>query len=425
MSEKDENKKKYRVIIIGGGAAGLSAANSLMSNGIQDFVVLEARNRIGGRIISIDMGNSSRIELGANWIHGVLGNPIFELAISHGLVDILQTPQNRKVVALCEDGKQIPFEILQEIYEAYLVFLRRCEEYFLAEYVPPDGIESVGQHIKLEIDLYLKSITNKSDRHLREMIFACLLKRECCITGCHSMDEIGMFTFHSDHFHLRRLNKHILNVKNIVLVLFLDLLELGSYTELQGGNIVLPSGYSSILNPLKSSLPVDSIKLNCPVRTIKWKRKRTPVTSPSGLNEIPEETEDDDGNDSDRTVTDEPSSNNDSTVQIICETNEIFYADHVICTVPLGVLKESPKLFEPQLPEFKQQSIQNLLFGTVDKIFLEFERPFLSQDISEIMCCGQMMFQNVMTTVKSSLSNIGIEKSIHFQNSMTLSFLDG
>jgi spermine oxidase len=191
MSEKDGNKKKYRVVIVGGGAAGLSAANSLMSNGIQDFVVLEARNRIGGRIISIDMGTSSRIELGANWIHGVLGNPIFELAISHGLVDILQTPQNRKVVALCEDGKQIPFEILQEIYEAYLVFLRRCEEYFLAEYVPPDGIESVGQHIKLEIDLYLKSINNKNDRHLREMIFACLLKRECCITGCHSMDEIG------------------------------------------------------------------------------------------------------------------------------------------------------------------------------------------------------------------------------------------
>lgn len=111
------------------------------------------------------------------------------------------------------------------------------------------------------------------------------------------------------------------------------------------------------------------------------------MTSPSGLNEIPEETEEDedDGNESDRTITDEPSSKNDSTVQIICETNEVLYADHVICTVPLGVLKESPKLFEPQLPEFKQESIQNLLFGTVDKIFLEFERPFLSQDISEIM----------------------------------------
>lgn len=149
---------------------------------------------------------------------------------------------------------------------------------------------------------------------------------------------------------------------------------------------MLPTGYSSILNPLRTALPSDTILLNCPVRTIKWKRRRIPLTSPSGLNEIPEETEeDDDGNDSDKTITDEPSSKNNSTVQIVCETNEIFYADHVICTVPLGVLKESPKLFDPPLPEFKQESIQNLLFGTVDKIFLEFERPFLSQDISEIM----------------------------------------
>lgn len=166
----------------------------------------------------------------------------------------------------------------------------------------------------------------------------------------------------------------------------LDLLELGSYTELQGGNIVLPSGYSSILNPLRTSLPPEAIMLNCPVKTIKWKRKKTPVTSPSGLNEIPEEAEDDDGNDSDRTITDEPTNTQyDGTVQIICETNEVFFADHVICTIPLGVLKESPKLFEPPLPDYKQESIGNLLYGTVDKIFLEFDRPFLSQDISEIM----------------------------------------
>lgn len=168
--------------------------------------------------------------------------------------------------------------------------------------------------------------------------------------------------------------------------IILDLLELGSYTELQGGNIVLPSGYSSILNPLRSVLPPDSILLNCPVKTVKWKRKRTPVTSPSGLNEIPEEAEDDDGNDSDRTITDEPASTQyDGTVQIVCETNEVFYADHVICTIPLGVLKDSPKLFEPALPDYKQESIKNLLYGTVDKIFLEFDRPFLNQDISEIM----------------------------------------
>ena len=32
----------------------------------------------------------SKIELGANWIHGILGNPLYELAVSHNLVDVAQ-----------------------------------------------------------------------------------------------------------------------------------------------------------------------------------------------------------------------------------------------------------------------------------------------------------------------------------------------
>lgn len=48
---------KCKVIIIGAGMAGLSAANHLIKNGISNFKILEARNRVGGRIISLDMGS--------------------------------------------------------------------------------------------------------------------------------------------------------------------------------------------------------------------------------------------------------------------------------------------------------------------------------------------------------------------------------
>lgn len=48
-------KSKYKVIIIGAGMAGLSAANHLIKNGISNFKILEACNRVGGRILSIDM----------------------------------------------------------------------------------------------------------------------------------------------------------------------------------------------------------------------------------------------------------------------------------------------------------------------------------------------------------------------------------
>ena len=32
----------------------------------------------------------TKIELGASWIHGILGNPLYELAVSHNLVEVAQ-----------------------------------------------------------------------------------------------------------------------------------------------------------------------------------------------------------------------------------------------------------------------------------------------------------------------------------------------
>jgi len=43
-------EKKFAVIILGAGAAGLSAAERLLRFGINNFVVLEARDRIGNNI---------------------------------------------------------------------------------------------------------------------------------------------------------------------------------------------------------------------------------------------------------------------------------------------------------------------------------------------------------------------------------------
>uniref|UniRef100_A0A8D8I1R7 Peroxisomal N(1)-acetyl-spermine/spermidine oxidase n=2 Tax=Culex pipiens TaxID=7175 RepID=A0A8D8I1R7_CULPI len=369
-------KRKYKVIIIGAGMAGLSSANHLAKNGCTDFAILEARNRVGGRIIGIDMG-TQKVELGANWIHGVLGNPMFELAMQHGLISIINIPKPHKVVAATEDGRQVPFQTLQEIYEAYVCFLRRCEEYFLCQYLPPPDIHSVGEHINLEAELYLNNVDDQKEKHLKKLIFECLLKRETCITGCHNMDEI-------------------------------DLLELGSYTELQGGNIVLPTGYSSILKPLCDTLPRENIVLSCPVKTIHWKRKAGRAHSGNNNSDtiLEEDEEELDSDDSDKTVTEVPiggkaasaatastSDTNEnsfkhytSNVQLECDDGTVYEADHVICTLPLGVLKEHGRtMFVPSLPVYKMESIDALLYGTVDKIFLEYDRPFLNAKISEIM----------------------------------------
>lgn len=45
-----------RVIIIGAGMSGLSAANEFLKNNFSNFVILEADNRIGGRVNTIQYG---------------------------------------------------------------------------------------------------------------------------------------------------------------------------------------------------------------------------------------------------------------------------------------------------------------------------------------------------------------------------------
>src|SRR5688572_10156614 len=58
------------VVVLGAGAAGLAAAHALHAAGV-DVTVLEARERIGGRVFTHRApGTPVPIELGAAFIHG-------------------------------------------------------------------------------------------------------------------------------------------------------------------------------------------------------------------------------------------------------------------------------------------------------------------------------------------------------------------
>jgi monoamine oxidase len=72
---KADNKA---VLVVGAGMAGLSAARSLADAG-WPVRVLEARDRIGGRVYT-DRDWGAPLELGASWIHGTTDNPLLELA---------------------------------------------------------------------------------------------------------------------------------------------------------------------------------------------------------------------------------------------------------------------------------------------------------------------------------------------------------
>ncbi|MGD1936830.1 MAG: flavin monoamine oxidase family protein [Cyanophyceae cyanobacterium] len=71
------------IIVIGAGVAGLVAARSLINAGHR-VKILEARDRIGGRIFPHRVGPAT-VDLGAAWIHGDRGNPMVKYAIANGL----------------------------------------------------------------------------------------------------------------------------------------------------------------------------------------------------------------------------------------------------------------------------------------------------------------------------------------------------
>ncbi len=74
-SSTDSAEQRSTVVVVGAGAAGLASARRLADAGV-DVVVLEARNRIGGRTWSYDFGGGTTIDLGASWIHGT--QPVLE-----------------------------------------------------------------------------------------------------------------------------------------------------------------------------------------------------------------------------------------------------------------------------------------------------------------------------------------------------------
>lgn len=74
-----------RIIIIGGGIARLAAAQLLNANTHCETLILEARNRTGGRIWTLDSWPIP-LDLGAFVIHGSVGKVVSPPVIKSNLV---------------------------------------------------------------------------------------------------------------------------------------------------------------------------------------------------------------------------------------------------------------------------------------------------------------------------------------------------
>ena len=120
------------VIVVGAGAAGLAAASELAESGLS-VVVLEARERIGGRIVTLqDSRLQFPIELGAEFIHG-RPPEIWNLLQKQG-IPITEVKGDN----WCVDGRLSPCDFFSEVDdilrrmddhgpdESFQSFLQRC-----------------------------------------------------------------------------------------------------------------------------------------------------------------------------------------------------------------------------------------------------------------------------------------------------------
>lgn len=400
-------KSHYDIVVIGGGISGVSTVYHFLLNSqnktTKSLAILEARSRLGGRIHAMDLP-SKTVEFGAQWIHGIIGNPICDIALANRLVDpLLPEPASQAsiqgkrytVTGITEFGSKIPLDIIEETYQAYLMISKQAESYFTCDdgesgnKLPPASTfsNSLGKNLVSQIKSYLKSKQNQlpsntPDLKIIKGIFENLLQREACISGSHSVYDVSLRDF-------------------------------GSYEELPGGNLIVEGGYISILNVLLDAIDNRIIELNSitgntklqstpghnnndvkgvvfdcllehEVVNIKWKNVsgKCPASfsSNSSTSPLPSNTNDESSN----------IQNCNCYVELTCSNDTIITANHVVVTIPLGVLKSShEKLFTPNLPEYKMKSISSLGFSVVDKIFLEFKNKlapkFLDPSVNEYL----------------------------------------
>lgn len=111
IDPRNHDDTVFDTVIVGAGVAGLSAARLLAQAG-RRIIVLEARDRIGGRVTTHRSANGVTTDLGASWIHGIIDSPVHEAAAAYGMPMLEFTvggyqPDSRPIAHYGPDGLRL------------------------------------------------------------------------------------------------------------------------------------------------------------------------------------------------------------------------------------------------------------------------------------------------------------------------------
>jgi len=278
---------KKRVVVIGAGLAGLAAAQELHKRG-REVVVVEARDRIGGRIWTSSKWADMPLDLGATWIHGPKGNPLTDVA------------------------DQIKAKRFTTSYRSRATYSNSGQVLGEAE-------ENRMDQFRNQINTALKKAQNADDdASIRQVIEPLIQELE----QDSEANRLINFIVNSE------IEQEYAGSAETLSAHWYD-----SSKKFSGDDHLFADGFRLIPEFLSQGL---SLELGQVVKEIHWQQ---------------------------------------APVRVITEKTE-FLADHVIVTIPLGVLQSGNVRFIPELPDQKQNAITKLGMGVLNKCYLRFDQAF-------------------------------------------------
>jgi len=338
------NTKHFDTIVIGAGISGLACAARLYQHRARagSVLVLEARDRIGGRIDALYV-DGSRLDLGANWIHGIgtaeKPNP---------LMDILPHKRYKQLSGMVSfrppkepiDGVEQPGDWQHVLKEA--AKQSTASETDLA--IPAETAQVMQQAMWGSIEGMHEAAANMSPAQAKQTIVLSALQKSEALKN--AFDKVhpeyddamgGMIQFIESMEAApiaAQSAEHRLDMAGMSLLEF-------AIEDFDGDQVFLQDGYIAIVKEISKDLTdAGLIELNVDVQHIEWKSNPITITTTAG---------------------------------------QTYTANQVVCTLPLGVLqhgKTASDLFRPSLPKDKTQAIASLGFGTLDKIFMVYENAW-------------------------------------------------
>jgi len=100
----------FDLVVVGAGPSGLEAASSAKQAGLS-VVVVEARDRIGGKVWSVPLASGrGNVDLGASWINDTLQPRVWRYVTKLNLPVVKQRLEGQAVVQFAPGGDRLTFE---------------------------------------------------------------------------------------------------------------------------------------------------------------------------------------------------------------------------------------------------------------------------------------------------------------------------